>query len=137
MAYCTRQDLERRYGERELIQLTDRDGSAGAVVDAVLEEAIADAAAEIDGYLTDGGYALPLDPVPYLLTRRACSLTRFHLYDDLRPDTVREDAERARSWLERVATGAVRLALADGRAGTGAGAVEMAGGRKEFAGGGY
>jgi len=135
--YCTSQDLERRYGRRELEQLTDRDGTYGGIVDEVLEEAIADAAAEIDGYLTDGGYALPLDPVPYLITRHACALTRAYLYDDGRPEAVEKDAVRVLTWLEGVANGKIRLTQTDTRQGNGAGSVEISAGRKAFTGGGY
>ena len=64
--YATRQDMISRFGEEEIRLLTDRDGSAGAIVDAVLDQVLADASAEIDGYI-GGRYRLPLVTVPQIL----------------------------------------------------------------------
>lgn len=109
MPYCTQQDLVVRYGELELIQLTDREGLLGAIDSAVLNAALSDASAEIDGYLRDGGYALPLTQVPQTLTRHACQMARHYLYDGPRPDQVQKDYQESLRWLERVAAGQVRL----------------------------
>lgn len=111
MAYCTQADLIRRYGELELIQLTDRDGMFGALDADVLEAAISDAGEEIDAYLRDGGYALPLADPPHVLVRRACQLARYYLYDAARPEPVADDYQEALDWLERVATGKVNLSV--------------------------
>jgi len=109
MPYCTQQDLVVRYGELELIQLTDREGLLGAIDTAVLNAALADASAEIDAYLRDGGYAIPLAQVPQTLTRHACQMARHYLYDGLRPEQVQKDYQESLRWLERVAAGQVRL----------------------------
>ncbi len=79
MTYATVQDLIDRYGEREMIQLTDIDEPrTDAVVSARAQRALDDAAAEVDGYLA-GLYALPLSPVPGTLRRVAIDIARYHL----------------------------------------------------------
>ena len=108
MAYCTQADLIGRYGEAELTQLTDRE-QFGGIDAAVLATAIADADAEIDGYLSDGGYPVPLESPPYLLTRHACVIARAHLYADIKTEEVKADYAKTLAWLERIASGAVRL----------------------------
>ena len=108
MAYCTVDDLVTRYGEREIIQRTDRERT-GEIDTDVAEQAIADAGEEIDGFLQDGGYSVPIDPVPYRIARTACSLARYFLYDDGRPEPVQQEYDKAISFLERVARGTVKL----------------------------
>lgn len=111
MAYCSQDDLARRYGELELIQLTDREG-LGYLQTEVLAGAIGDADAEIDAYLRDGGYELPLADPPHVLVRHACQIARYYLYDDARPEAVALDYRESLDWLERVATGRVKLDMA-------------------------
>ncbi|SDH91923.1 DUF1320 domain-containing protein, partial [Roseospirillum parvum] len=68
--YATQADLEQRFGAQEIADLAYREeGDA-------LGPALADATALIDGYLR-GRYALPLSPVPALVTALACDLARF------------------------------------------------------------
>ena len=110
--YCNRGDMITRFGEEELVQLTDRDGAAGAVVDAVLNQVIDDAGATIDGYL-GGRYSLPLAAVPRVLTRTACDLARYYLFDD-QLDEGHQAAKRyadAISYLEKVGRGFLQLGL--------------------------
>lgn len=112
MTYCTRQDLVDRFGEREVILLTDRDGSTGMVVDEVLDRAIADAEAEIDGYL-GGRYTVPLDPVPTSIRRVACDLARYYLHDQAPTDVVRQRYEDAVRFLRAVSRGEVTLGVSE------------------------
>lgn len=107
MPYCTQQDLVDRFGEDELIQLTDR-ANVGAIDQAVLDRAIADAGAEIDGYLA-GRYALPLATVPTVLVRLACDITRYFLYDKAPPEQVAKRYDDAARFLRSVAKGEVAL----------------------------
>ena len=112
--YATRDMMVERFGEDELTELTDRDGSAGAIVDEVLNTALADATADIDGYL-GGRYPLPLAVVPKMLNRHACDLARYYLYDN-RLDKDHPAARRyaaAIRLLEQVAAGRVQLGLND------------------------
>lgn len=135
MNYCTRQDLIDRFGEDELIQLTDRAGT-GAVDDAVLDQAIEDASGEIDGYLASGGYATPLSPVPRIVTAKACDMARHALYDDHATEQVRKRYEDAIRFLRAIADGTVRLGVsAPGPVGSNV--VEFDAGRSNFGGGGF
>ncbi|MCB1738711.1 MAG: DUF1320 domain-containing protein [Rhodocyclaceae bacterium] len=115
MAYCTQQDLIDRYGEAELIQLTDRAG-ADAIDTTALARAIADVDALVDGYL-DARYSVPLSPVPGLIVRLACMLTRAELYrDQVLEDShpvVRDKAEATRV-LMALSRGDVSLGLPEG-----------------------
>lgn len=112
MTYATQPDLIDRFGELELAQLTDR--ANGAVIDTVvLGRALADADAEIDSYLATR-YTLPLASTPLVVTRLACDMTRYRLYDAAMPETVRVRYQDAVSLLKRLANGDVQLAgLAD------------------------
>jgi phage gp36-like protein len=111
MAYATKQDLVTRFGEAELVSLTDRTGS-GHVDDAVVARALADAGAKIDSYLR-GRYTLPLAVVPRDLLAPACDIARFQLYSDRPTDTVRERFEDAIAWLKDVAAGRVNLTTSE------------------------
>lgn len=108
--YCTREDMVARFGLDELTELTDRDGSAGGIVDSVLTQVIDDASATIDGYLS-GRYGLPLQVVPRVLTRTACDLARYYLYDEQLGEG-HQAAKRyteAISYLEKVGRGVLQL----------------------------
>lgn len=98
MIYATRTDMTQRFGEAELIDLTDRDGT-GQIGAVVLTRALDDAHATVDGYIGKvyrlplAGCAKPATAVgaastyvsPPVLTRIACDLARYYLYTDL-PD---------------------------------------------------
>lgn len=106
MTYCTSQNLIDRFGESELIQLTDRD-NLGVIDAGVLAQAIADADAEINGYLA--AYPLPLAIVPANLTRIACDIARYHLYDDQLVEPVAARYTSAIKYLEKIAAGKIQL----------------------------
>ncbi|MGF1727209.1 gp436 family protein [Photobacterium nomapromontoriensis] len=110
--YCTRDDMVARFGEEELTELTDRDGNAGGIVDAVLDQVMDDASATIDGYL-GGRYDLPLPVVPRVLTRTACDLSRYYLYDDQLGDEHQAAKRYAEAigYLEKVGRGVLQLGL--------------------------
>lgn len=113
MSYIIKQNLLDRFSEQEIIQLTDRILPAtGVVVDAVLNQAIADADAEINSYLT--AYPLPLAVVPANLVRIACDITRYYLYDDAVTDQVRARYEDAIKYLSQIAKGMISLAPSSG-----------------------
>ncbi len=141
--YAAPQDLLDRFSATEMAQVANRsetarvDGlllsltvaggdrsayspeevAAADAAAAVLGQALADAAAEIDGYLVTR-LALPLDPVPAVLLRIACDLARYHLYDDGASEAVRARYEDAVAFLKGVAAGRVGLGeTGDGTAG--------------------
>lgn len=112
MAYATLQDLIDRYGEAELIHLTDRaDPPAGAVDETVAAKALADADQTINGY-TGGRYRVPLAPVPDLIVRLACDLARHYLARDLPSEAVVAAHKEALRTLDRIAAGVVVLQAA-------------------------
>ena len=116
MPYATPQDLIDRFGETELLDLTDLAG-IGVVDEAKISAAVAEADAEIDSYLR-GRYALPLAPVPKLLTRLACELVRESLHTNAPSDTVKGRAEAARRLLRDISSGKSHLAFASGVTGS-------------------
>lgn len=108
MSYATQADLTDRFGAAELAQRTDR--SNGETIDVVvLGRALADADSEIDGYLASR-YTLPLPSTPPVLTRLACDMARYRLYDDAVPETVRLRYQDAVALLKRLSSGEVQLA---------------------------
>ncbi len=107
MPYCTLQNLKDRFGETELIQLTDL-ANASAIDTAVLNEAIADADAEINSYLT--AYSLPLAIIPANFERMACDITRYYLFGVSVPELVQKRYDNAIKYLNLVAKGVINLA---------------------------
>ena len=111
MPYVARQDLIDRFGEQEILQLTDKvDPPAGAIDDTVLGRAIADADGVIDAHLV-GRYALPLASVPKILVRYACDLTRYFLWEDSASEPVMRAYKAAMAFLEAIAKGTASLGL--------------------------
>lgn len=111
MTYATQQDLIDRYGEEELIQLTDRtDPPQGAIDATVVSRALEDADHEIDGYLA-ARYTLPLASTPQVLVRIACDIARYRLYDDRATEAVTQRYKDSVRFLEAVSRGQVTLGL--------------------------
>ena len=106
MPYCTQQNLITRFTEQEIIQLTDR-ANTGVVDAAVVAEAIYDAEAEIDSYLT--AYALPLAVIPPNFERLACDIARYYLYDDAATEQVIRRYDSAVAYLKEILNGKVNL----------------------------
>lgn len=110
MTYATQQNLIDRYGENELIQLTDRQG-LGTIDATVVSRALADADAQINGYLA-ARYTLPLSaPVPTILERLACDITRYALYEDRVTEIVEKRYKDAVALLRDVSAGKAELGL--------------------------
>lgn len=122
MIYATIADMVSRFGETELIQLTDPAANA-AINAAMVEGRIGDAQMVIDSWI-GRIYRMPLrgcaqspaapgDPVTYAappqLVRIACDIARFYLFKDVAPDNV--------VYLRHKAALAELQAIADGKAG--------------------
>lgn len=109
MAYAVQADLEERFGEKELLKLTDRsEPNTGEIDAAVVARALSDAEAEINGYLA-ARYTLPLASTPAVLTRLTCDIARYYLYDDWASESVRARYEDAARLLKLIAEGKVKL----------------------------
>lgn len=114
MPYCTLSLLAARYGEQLLVMLTDRGPvQAGAVDTAVLDRAIADADAVIDGYLA-GRYVLPLAAIPPLIAGLSQVLTLWNLHVSTPEGKVKADYDAAMAQLRDIARGTIRLPDAAG-----------------------
>lgn len=110
--YATQQDLVARFGEQELIELTDRaDPPAGAIDATVVDQALADAEELINSYVGKR-YDLPLAAVPGAVKRTAADLARFYLYKDDPLEAVRKSFEDAVKWLKDIAAGRADLDIA-------------------------
>lgn len=110
MTYAVKQDMIDRFSDTELMQLTDRTGAIDAIDDNVLGKALADADAEIDGYLM-GRYALPLASTPKILVGMACDIARYKLYEDRATEHVRTRYEDAIKYLKELALGRISLGV--------------------------
>ena len=113
MSYATAQDMINRYPNRDLVQLTNEDPTATTVNDTPLTQALADASAEIDGYI-ESRFALPLTDPPAVLNRLTTDIAMYRL-QSLRPLHDLEDArtryEDAIAMLTKVAAGELTLGL--------------------------
>jgi phage gp36-like protein len=111
-AYVTPQQLIAAFGEREIIELTDRAEPRDDSVDyAVAKLACDRAGAEIEASLAVGRYVLPLASVPALLRFTANDLARYYLYEHSPPQLVIDRFNGARATLLALATGRQSLGL--------------------------
>ena len=112
MPYTTLSALTNRFGERMLVELTDRDELATGQVDTdVVDQAIADTDAMIDGYL-HRRYALPLSDVPPLVASLALDIAIYKLHVYQAPDKIVEDYKAAVRSLDGISSGSIRLPVA-------------------------
>ncbi|WKE65070.1 DUF1320 domain-containing protein [Gallaecimonas kandeliae] len=161
MSYISRSDLAKSPGARELAQvatpeqeavvdadlmqasLTGADRSAWsadeiAVADqalAVIDAAVVDADAVIDGYLAPRGY-LPLDPVPGIVTTWARAITRYQLHKDRvggeKDDPIVRAYRDALALLQQTAAGKFSLGLGDTTAPAGTGSPDWSAPARQF-----
>lgn len=109
MTYATKQDLLERFGDDEMVQLTD-ELAQGELDDVKITRALTDADADINGYLANR-YALPLATTPPMIRRLACEIARYHLYNKAPTDAVKQRYQDAIRTLEAIAKGVVGLGL--------------------------
>ena len=113
MSYATAQDKINRYPNRDLVQLTNEDPAATTVNTTPITQALADASAEIDGYI-EGRFTLPLTDPPAVLNRLTTDIAMYRM-QSLRPLHDLEDArkryEDAVATLIKVADGELTLGL--------------------------
>ena len=118
MSYATVLDMINRYPNRDLVQLTNEDPTATTINATPITQALADASAEIDGYI-EGRFTLPLTDPPAVLSRLTTDIAMYRM-QSLRPLHDLEDArkryEDAVATLIKVAAGNLTLGLsADGQ----------------------
>lgn len=136
MSYATPTELLVRFDANEIAQRSDRliprlvtdemlrtaaaggdlSGFTDAERDAIARamekvgRALTDARNTIDSYIA-GRYTLPLSPVPQVLTRIACELARYYLYDDQLTEPVKQRYDANIKFLVGVASGDVKLGV--------------------------
>lgn len=111
MAYATIAAMQQRFGEQELIYLSERDNAPADVINtAVIEQAITDASDVIDGYLA-GRYELPLVTVPNLLEQFCCDIARYKLGTNDTPEHIETRNKEAIKFLTSVAKGELSIGV--------------------------
>ena len=110
MTYATVEDLKAAIPERDLALLTDRDGPVDSVDDGKLVNALQDASAEIDGYISKR-VSLPIQNPPRMLTVICRDLAIYRLF--LNTGSVPETTEKLRDgsivYLRDVASGKISI----------------------------
>jgi phage gp36-like protein len=135
VSYAGLDQMIERFGERELIQLTNRPGSAGPLPAEIDQERLAaalkDAADLIDGYLGKR-YRLPLNPIPTLAVRWSIDLARWFLQPGAAPEMVKANYERTLTELKEAANGDISLGLPEEDSGGWSGDVQFSGPKRIF-----
>jgi phage gp36-like protein len=113
VSYATVLDMINRYPNRDLVQLANEDPTATTINATPITQALADASAEIDGYI-EGRFTLPLTDPPAVLSRLTTDIAMYRM-QSLRPLHDLEDArkryEDAVAMLTKVAAGELTLGL--------------------------
>lgn len=124
--YASERDLEERYGAPEIRQ------RRGTLPYSAVDQALDDAAAEIDAYLWRR-FQLPIDPVPRLLVTIACQLARARLLGDAISEAARNDQKSARAQLADLRDGRQSLpGVAEVGVTIGTGSVQQVSGERIF-----
>lgn len=136
MTYATKSDMLLKFGETHMRQLTDiGTPRTNAINDQVLDKALADATAWINGYLA-GRYVLPITDSTALATLNGhcCNVARYMLMSVSADEQATTMYKSADAYLTKVSTGAIVLIQPDQvPAQTGIGTVEFVAGDKLFA----
>ncbi len=113
--YCTKADLIARGWESDLLATTDISG-LGVIDDAIVDKAIADAAGEIDAYLS-ARYVTPIINPSENIVKIACDLARYFLFDKIVPEHIGNRMKVIYKYLEMAAKGDVIIVVTDSSAG--------------------
>jgi len=112
MAYSTLTDIKKLIPEEAVIQLTD-DEDAGLVNQARVDEAIAQADAEINSYCA-ANYTVPFTTVPAVIKKISVDIAIYNLYSrrvEQIPETRAERYKNAIRQLEGISKGAITLGI--------------------------
>ncbi|MFC3442551.1 gp436 family protein [Sphingobium rhizovicinum] len=112
MSYATLAMLVKRFGERTLIELTDRgEVPTGQIDTATVDQELANTDAVINGRV-GVRYRLPLDPVPSEVTDIALAIAFYKIHVWSPNDKIVKDYELALKTLDKIADGSVKLEAA-------------------------
>ncbi len=141
--YATVEGMKRKFGESELIQLTETEPP---YLDAInmdkLNAAMQEANSEIDAYV-GSRYPLPLQLIPPFLTEIGCNLARYYAVtgDLSENDPIKNRYESSIKTLTKISKG--ELTLGSSPAGeskpvqTSSNNAQFAAGRRDFGNGGW
>lgn len=105
MIYATQINMTDRFGETEIVQISDKDVHLNVINVVRVNAALADASNFIDLYLSKC-YALPLLNLSPYLIHLCCDIARYYMYDSIRLSSSNdfEDHESARRYRQAVKT---------------------------------
>jgi phage gp36-like protein len=112
MPYSTLDDMKKLIPEDALIQLTDDEG-LGTVNQTRVDEAIAQADAEIDSYC-GGRYSVPFSTVPEIIKKLSVDIAIYNLYSrrvEVIPELRAERYRNAIRQLEGISKGLISLGI--------------------------
>lgn len=112
MTYATLPDLIERAGEKEILQVADRDRDGIPDPD-VIAAAIRDGMNVVNGYVATK-YRVPFGSVPDLVRTWTVSIARYTLHRNTPPTHVRDDYDDAIAALKDVAAGRNVLPVEEG-----------------------
>ncbi len=157
MPYVTHQQLLERPGARELAQIASDEHQPLVAYDlmqaalngdalddwasddvehvqravARIDDAVADADGLIDGYLRMGKYAVPMSPVPRLVTVWSRSITIYNLHKNIDSESsIVRDYKDAMKLLQQAASGQLSLGADDEVVETGVGMPQVCAGAR-------
>lgn len=112
MSYATLDQLKSRFGDDLLIRVTDRATPRTGLIDtSVVDQALEDTDAVIDGYL-EARYALPVVTVPAQLKDIALAIAIYKLHVFSAEDKITTDYQDALRSLREIAKGGIILTIA-------------------------
>ncbi len=110
--YATATDMIARFGETQILRLSNPEDLTATTVDVVkVNQAIADATALIDGYLRKR-YEVPVMTPPVDLIAACCKVARYELAQGERTtptEQMKNDRSDVMKWLEQISRGVVNL----------------------------
>lgn len=109
--FATLEAMTEKFGERELIRLTDNEKPYQDVINMdKLNAAMDEANSEIEGYIA-ARYSLPLQTVPPFLKSLACHMARYHACTGVMSDNdpIKTRYENAVKSLKEISKGTIAL----------------------------
>lgn len=109
--FATLEAMIEKFGERELITLTDNEQPYQDAINMnKLNAAMSEANSEIEGYISSR-YSLPLQTVPPFLQSLACHMTRYHACTGAMSDNdpIKTRYENAVKSLKEISKGTIAL----------------------------
>ena len=109
MAYCALADIKDKIPEARLVQLTD-DAGAGEIDEDIIDEAIADADAEIDSYCGTR-YDVPFASAPAIIRKMSVDIAIYNIFARRQgaPEDRKERYDNAIRFLRDVSKGIISL----------------------------